>query len=514
MKVDWRRLISGLLLAATIMSVAMFSVVPPDADLVRADGPNMVRNPSFEGQGDWRSTTPSSSVATEWNPWWISRQSNTPEGYLFEPQFTRTFGDPWPPSQEGVGTQKLHSFHSTHDGGVWQRIGGLSPGATYTFCGWAWGLARNSDGQTSDAGAQIEKLVGIDPTGQDPFSSGVMPPTGVIWSGPDFGKDTWSRLCVSTATRGDAVTVWLRSKPNLPVRWNSVWWDNVSLVLSTPPTPTATPTPTPIPTIAVPPPPVEPQDERYFSPTGYRISDDKIWDYYNKRGRGRTFGLPISRKFRLLGKDVQFFQRRVIQIDSAGNVGQLNLLDPDVMPYNAINGATFPKHDPSFIASLPPPGSPGYATAVADFVKNRAPDVWNGMNVNFLRSFTETVKMGDAFPSGGGSDGLLFGMFLEMWGVPTAAPAADPNNHNFVYQPYQRGIMHFNKDNGVTQGLLIGDYFKSVITGQNLPPDLDGQAKASRFYKQYFRGLPQSLARPAQLPDTEMTHAFEPGPRQ
>ncbi|MCL5027108.1 MAG: hypothetical protein M1531_11560 [Chloroflexi bacterium] len=515
MKIHLKQTIWSVSLLLAIAAVGVLPLMPlgPAAPAF-ADGPNLLRNPSFEGRDDWRSTTSTSSVAKEWNPWWRSKAANETApfaGYLYEPQYTRTFGDPFPISHEGVGTQKLHTFSATHDGGIWQRISGLTPGTTYTFSIWAWGLTRNSDGNTSD-GPNMEKRVGIDPTGQDPFSSSVMPPANVVWSGSDYSNDGWVKLSVSATATGDSVVVYTRSTPKFPVRWNATWWDDASLTSSAPPAPVATATPSAVPTVALPPAAAEPQDERYFFQTGYRIGDDRIWDYFNKRGGLRTFGYPTSRKFRLLGRDVQFFQRRVVQVDAAGNVGQLNLLDQDVMPYNTMNGATFPKFDAGLVAALPPVGSPGYDTAVADYIKAKAPDSWNNMDVNFLKTFNDSVKMEDAFPEGNGSDGVLFGFDVEMWGVPTSAPAVDPSNFNFVYLRFQRGIMHYSKDNGATQGLLMGDYFKAIITGRNLPPDLDAQAAGSRFYKQYLRGAPSSLARPGELPDTDMSDAFEAGP--
>ena len=74
---------------------------------------------------------------------------------------------------------------------------------------------------------------------------------------------------------------------------------------------------------------------------------------------------------------------------------------------------------------------------------------------------------------------------LDIWGAPTSKPARDPNNNNFIYQRFQRGIMHYDKDCGCTQGLLLADYLKSVITGQNLPTDLAAQVQGSKYYKQY-----------------------------
>src|SRR5215211_407150 len=63
-----------------------------------------------------------------------------------------------------------------------------------------------------------------------------------------------------------------------------------------------------------------------------------------------------------------------------------------------------------------------------------------------------------------------------------------------------------------TDGILVGDYFKSVITGQNLPPDPDADTRTSRYYRQYDRMRANWVARPNDLPNTNLMGAFEPGP--
>ena len=37
--------------------------------------------------------------------------------------------------------------------------------------------------------------------------------------------------------------------------------------------------------------------------------------------------------------------------------------------------------------------------------------------------------------------------------------------------------MHYDKGCNCTQGLLLADYLKSILTGQNLPADLDAQVQ-------------------------------------
>ena len=249
--------------------------------------------------------------------------------------------------------------------------------------------------------------------------------------------------------------------------------------------------------------------DRYFPQTGYWIADDTIWDYFIKRGGVSTFGYPASRKFRFRGSEVQFFQRRVVQIRPDGSPGQLNILDRGLLEYNVANGATFPSFDPALVGTAPPPGSANYQTALLDWIKQNVPDVWEGVNVNFYEVFLNTVKYEDAYPDGDGNPSWMPGINLEMWGAVTSHPAADPNNSSFIYLRFQRGIMHYDKSTGHTQGLLLGDHLKSVITGQNLPGDLEQKARNSALYRQYDNTKANGVARPGQLPGTNLKDAFE-----
>ena len=251
-------------------------------------------------------------------------------------------------------------------------------------------------------------------------------------------------------------------------------------------------------------------DVRFFPQTGFRISDDRFFDYFNKRGGVRTFGYPVSRSFRFLGSPIQIFQRRVMQLQPNGSVGLLNVLDPDLMPVTAVNGATLPPFDLALAASAPRVGTPGFASAAIAFLRAHAPESFNSRPVRFFTTFQGTVTLRDAFPTGDGNPSLLLGFDLEMWGFPTSAPQADPRNANFIFLRFQRGIMHFDASTGLTQGLLVGDYFKAVLTGRNLPPDLAAQTAKSRLFQQYDNSRPLGLSRPEQLPATDMTNAFEP----
>jgi virginiamycin B lyase len=280
--------------------------------------------------------------------------------------------------------------------------------------------------------------------------------------------------------------------------------NKVAKLIAAAPVPTPTPVATPMPT-----PTLLPHDNRYFDQTGFRIDNDVFWDYFNKRGGLRTFGYPVSRTFTLMNSTVQFFQRAIMQLAPDGSARTMNVLDPGMMPYTKINGSTFPAPDAGIAAAAPQPGSPNYDTRILDFVRSYAPDQFEGLNVNFYQAFQNTVTLQDAYPQGGGNPALLPLLNLELWGVPTSRPQRDPTNGNFVYLRFQRGIMHYDATSGYTQGLLLADYLKAIITGQNVPADLDAQAQGSPFYHQYNSSKPNWVDRPDQLPNTNLFYAFE-----
>jgi hypothetical protein len=252
-------------------------------------------------------------------------------------------------------------------------------------------------------------------------------------------------------------------------------------------------------------------DPRLFTQTGYRIDSDPFWSFFQSRGGVRTFGYPVSNTFKLDGFPVQIYQRIVVQLQPDGSVATLNLLDPGLMPYTRINGSTFPAPDPAIVSQTPTVNDPDYATKIIQFAQQNAPDTFQGNQVNFFQTFSNTVSFDDAFPDGNGDQSLVPLFNLQIWGAPTSAPSVDPNNHNFIYQRFQRGIMHYDMTCNCTQGLLLADYLKAILTGQNLPPDLDAQAKTSKYYKQYAPGQPLSIARPADLVGSDLTNAFVPG---
>ncbi|MDO8691469.1 MAG: cupredoxin domain-containing protein [Dehalococcoidia bacterium] len=276
------------------------------------------------------------------------------------------------------------------------------------------------------------------------------------------------------------------------------------------PTPTATaaaatPTPTAIPT----PDQACPSAAPFFPETGYCIDNPQIAHYFQARGGVDTFGLPASRTFKLLGFTAQVFQRHILRVHPDG-VKPMNLLDPDVLPVTTVNFATFPAHDPGLATSAPPPNTANYGQAVLSHLQATVPESFEGENVQFL-----TAYLGAAQGLGVSGDAAAL-VALEIWGFPTSHPARDPNNTSFIYQRFQRGILHSFADPNnpaarVTRGILLADNLKFVLTNDQalLPSDLRGQVQLSRFFNEYCPNNANWVCRPDQLPDTDLTRAFE-----
>ena len=249
-------------------------------------------------------------------------------------------------------------------------------------------------------------------------------------------------------------------------------------------------------------------DPGFFPATGYRISSPAILNYFEHRGAVRTFGYPVSNEFPLLGKKVQIFQRQMLELAADGTVSPATILDPDVLPIARIDGLNLPPADLDIVGSAPTPASPDYTTQAISFVSVYVPDEWNGLPVNFQSTFLNTVSCTEAFGSEPCDPSLLPAFALEVWGLPTSLPMSDPLNADFVYQRFQRGIMHFSRATGLTQGLLVGDWLKRIMIGVDLSADIGQEVRRSRFFAQYAPSRPLALDRPADLPDTSLVQAF------
>ncbi len=254
-------------------------------------------------------------------------------------------------------------------------------------------------------------------------------------------------------------------------------------------TPAVTSTPTATPTASPQPAPPVAKDSQYYSQTGFRV-DDQALQFFQSRGAVKTFGYPVSRLFTFLGCPVQMYQRLIIQLCGGQGPAVINMLDPEIFPYTSVNGSVFPSPDSNLKNSTPRVGTPEYA-GIMSFVQANSPDTFNGQNVNFWQTYQAL----------GG---------LEILGTPISPPQVDPNNHDFVYQRFQRVILHYRAAVGTTEPLLLADYLKAVIANNSyLPGDLKRQAQNSKFYAQYCPGGTRWICRPNDLPGSDLTFAFE-----
>ena len=250
------------------------------------------------------------------------------------------------------------------------------------------------------------------------------------------------------------------------------------------------------------------QDPSFFPATGYRIASPAILAYFQRYGGVRTMGFPVSNDFPLLGHRVQIFQRQVLELKEDGSVSAVTFLDPSTLPITRMDGLSLPPNDPELRAAAPQPISPDYLSEALSFTSAYVPDEWNGLPVNFQTTFLETVKCADAFGDEPCDPSQIAAMALDVWGLPTSQPTQDPLNNDFVYQRFERGIMHFSRATGLTQGLLVGDWFKRIMVGINLAPDLGPEVLGSPFYAQFMPSRPLGLARPNELPATSLAQAF------
>lgn len=234
-----------LLGAAVISTVAL-------AEPLQQDGcpGNRLANPGFEEGGrktEGEGTSLSSSMAFGWFPWFVpgdERYNREPEFKLEDTDLDLT-GNRFR-AHSGRFSQKFFTSYATHTAGFLQRVA-VQPGSKATFSIWVQiytGQADGFDGSRfwSDPNepGKYRAYVGIDPTGgTDPYSP------NVVWSEPTMIYDVWTRLSVTTAAQGDAVTVFTKGQPEFAVKHNDSFWDDACLIVVAPtPRPTNTPQPT------------------------------------------------------------------------------------------------------------------------------------------------------------------------------------------------------------------------------------------------------------------------------
>jgi hypothetical protein len=100
-----------------------------------------------------------------------------------------------------------------------------------------------------------------------------------------------------------------------------------------------------------------------------------------------------------------------------------------------LDGLTIPPPDPSLTFVAPTPDQPNYVARLQAFLAVTVPDAWNGQPVMFLSTLNDTG--------------------LDVLGLPTSEPTADPHNPQFIYQRFQNGVEFYNAASGTTSVLPL-----------------------------------------------------------
>ena len=111
----------------------------------------------------------------------------------------------------------------------------------------------------------------------------------------------------------------------------------------------------------------------------------------------------------------------------------LNVLDAGLLPYDHFHGST-PARPGRRVDRLRAAAQRSRLRQRTPLTSSRAnaPDSFDSEPVNFLTTFNSTVQPVGRVPTGRWRRHLAAALNLQLWGLPTSAPAQDPNNHDFI----------------------------------------------------------------------------------
>jgi hypothetical protein len=243
-----------LSLRLTIITWLCLALVTPPAAL--AQSPNLLFNPSFEGEFVVMPGHDNIRTAAGWTPAWrVGSPEEVSQGYRLAPEYKAAFRHDYPGNRVRSGELAQQFFHSwgNFEGWIYQQVSNIAVGSKLRFETWvmSWSCDRvekgNCEGATSGDPSPMRLRIGIDPTGGlDPFNP------AVAWSPYENAYDSWHHLAVEAVAQSSRVTVFVYAYPEYRSQNNDVYVDDASLIVVAPP-PTATPRPTNTPTATPPP---------------------------------------------------------------------------------------------------------------------------------------------------------------------------------------------------------------------------------------------------------------------
>lgn len=229
-----------------LIAVYLLAVMP-----IQAQSTNLLANGDFEAGFTTASGDQPRSVANNWTAWNAPRIASMPSFQNTQPKYIASSSA----SSQGVvsrirsGTnaQIYYSFFETHDGGLYQRITGITPGTELRFSVYAYVWSTTfDDPNLSEEPGEVTLRVGIDPNGgTDGLAS------NIVYSTPLVAYDAYREYNVIATAQSSSVTVFIRSTVGQPVQHSYIYLDD-ALLAPTTPTVTATATFTPQPPTSTP----------------------------------------------------------------------------------------------------------------------------------------------------------------------------------------------------------------------------------------------------------------------
>jgi LysM repeat protein len=283
-------MLSKRLFAVLILTLAFLAVLPLSGAFASSGladvqsqspttqdklGPNLLTNPGMDGKyvkqcsvrngqpwvqvpcpADYNEAVSSvklwetTQVPSGWSAWWQQPNSNFEDPNYFNtyphfcpnwkstppdckawhnPEYRDTLGGPQEtgPSRKVAGdnSQKYFTFYSTHEAGLYQAVSGVKPGDLLRFSVFMEGWSNSvNDPNKSDLGQRMNFQVGIDPTGgNNPWSP------KIIWTAPAESFDKFTQFVVEAEAKNNVVSVWTKSRPNMPLQHVDVYVDEASL---------------------------------------------------------------------------------------------------------------------------------------------------------------------------------------------------------------------------------------------------------------------------------------------
>ena len=195
---------------------------------VEAQGENLLTNPGFEDPYPTFDGAPVRRVANGWVPWHVLATADMPTFQNAQPEYAPAAPDR-ARIRNGNNAQLYFSFFATHDGGIYQRVTGITSGTEMRFSVYAYVWSSTfTDVELSEEDGDVLLQVGIDPTGGTDGES-----NAIVWSTLIEQYDAYREYSVITTANSSAVTVFVRSTVGFPVQNSHIYLDDAVLAQTT-----------------------------------------------------------------------------------------------------------------------------------------------------------------------------------------------------------------------------------------------------------------------------------------